>query len=134
MDVIPGKALSGPIRPKSKFSRERQPWLDSGGRKRYKVGMPDSHPCCPIMEQLPLGRIYTSPHQMRRHFCPVALEDLARSMKHEGLMQPITVRKVGDAYELVVGERRLRAARMLGWKTMDCRVIDVSDEEAAVKG
>src|SRR5262249_38197666 len=65
---------------------------------------------------------------------PGALKDLARSMKEEGLIQPITVRKVGSAYELVVGERRLRAAQMLKWSTIDARVIDISDEDAAVKG
>jgi len=64
----------------------------------------------------------------------MALRDLARSMKQEGLIQPITVRKIGNAFELVVGERRLRAAQILGWKTIDARIIDISDEDAAVKG
>ncbi len=86
------------------------------------------------IQQLPLEKIYTSPHQMRRHFDSGALKDLARSMKEEGLIQPVTVRKVGGAYELVVGERRFRAARMLQWPTIDARVIDISDEDAAVKG
>jgi len=71
---------------------------------------------------------------MRKHFDPASLRELANSMKEEGLIQPITVRKVGNAYELVVGERRLRAAQMLGWPTIDSRVIDISDEDAAVKG
>jgi len=86
------------------------------------------------IEQLRLEQIFTSPHQMRKHFDPGALRDLAKSMKEEGLIQPVTVRKVGSAYELVVGERRLRAAQMLGWPTIDARVIDISDEDAAVKG
>jgi len=64
----------------------------------------------------------------------MALRDLARSMKQEGLIQPITVRKVGNAFELVVGERRLRAAQILGWKTIDARIIEISDEDAAIKG
>jgi len=71
---------------------------------------------------------------MRKHFDAAALRELAKSMKQEGLIQPITVRKVGTAYELVVGERRLRAARLLGWETIDARIIDISDEDAAVKG
>jgi ParB family chromosome partitioning protein len=86
------------------------------------------------IQPLPLEQIFTSPHQMRKHFDPNALRDLARSMKQEGLIQPITVRKVGNAYELIVGERRLRAARSLGWPTIDARIIDISDEDAAVKG
>src|ERR1043166_2928018 len=86
------------------------------------------------IEPLPLDKIFTSPHQMRKQFDPAALRELARSMKQEGLIQPITVRKVGNAFELVVGERRLRAAHMLDWPTIDARVIDISDEDAAVKG
>ena len=88
----------------------------------------------PSIEQLPVDKIYTSPHQMRKEFDPMALRDLARSMKQEGLIQPITVRKVGNAFELVVGERRLRAAQILGWKTIDARIIEISDEDAAIKG
>src|SRR5882672_6180568 len=97
--------------------------------------MVDRSPCpAPSIEQLRLEQIFTSPHQMRKHFNPATLKDLARSMKEEGLIQPITVRKVGNAYELVVGERRLRAAQLLSWETIDARVIDISDEDAAVKG
>jgi len=91
-------------------------------------------PLCLAIEQLPISKIYSSPHQMRKHFDDAALRNLANSMKQEGLIQPITVRKVGNAYELVVGERRLRAAQILGWDTIDARVIDISDEDAAVKG
>ncbi len=97
--------------------------------------MVESSACPSIsIEQLRLEQIFTSPHQMRKQFDPMALRDLARSMKQEGLIQPITVRKVGNAYELVVGERRLRAAQILGWPTIDARVIDISDEDAAIKG
>lgn len=87
-----------------------------------------------MIERISLGLIYTSPHQMRRYFDPMALKDLASSMKQEGLIQPITVRKVGNAYELIVGERRLRAARMLKWTAIEARILDISDEDAAVKG
>src|SRR5438094_10523499 len=97
--------------------------------------MVESSPCpAPSIEQLRLPQIFNATQQMRKHFDPAALKDLARSMKEEGLIQPITVRKVGNAYELVVGERRLRAAQMLGWPTIDSRVIDISDEDAAIKG
>lgn len=84
--------------------------------------------------ELPIDQIYVSPHQMRRQFEGAALQDLARSMKQEGLIQPITVRPVGNAYELVAGERRLRAAQLLKWEVILARVIRVNDEGAAVKG
>jgi len=71
---------------------------------------------------------------MRKHFDEASLKELARSIKMEGLIQPITVRPVGQAYELVVGERRLKAAQILGWETIDARVVDLSDEDAAIKG
>lgn len=86
------------------------------------------------IERISLDLIFTSPHQMRRVFDSEALRDLAQSMKQEGLIQPITVRRVGDAYELIVGERRLRAARMLKWEAIEARVIEINDESAAVKG
>lgn len=89
---------------------------------------------CLSIEQLPIDKIYASPHQMRKHFDEAALRELAKSLKQEGLIQPITVRKVGNAYELVVGERRLKAAQLLGWDKIDARVIDISDEDAAIKG
>jgi len=89
-----------------------------------------SAPVLPI----PLGQIYTSPHQMRRHFDPGALRALAKSMQEEGLIQPIVVRQIGSSYELIAGERRLRAAEMLGWETIESRILEVSDEDAAVKG
>ena len=89
---------------------------------------------CPSIEALPLEKIYASPHQMRKEFDPMALRDLARSMKEEGLIQPITVRKMGEAFELVVGERRLRAAQILGWKTIEARIAEINDEDAAIKG
>jgi ParB family chromosome partitioning protein len=96
--------------------------------------MESSQGPCPSIEQLPLDKIYTSPHQMRKEFDPMSLRDLARSMKEEGLIQPVTVRKMGEAFELVVGERRLRAAQILGWKAIEARIIEITDEDAAVKG
>src|ERR1700690_3438222 len=109
--------------------------LDSGPAKTVQRLMMESSPALsPSIEALPLEKIYTSPPQMRKDFDPMALRDLARSMREEGLIQPITVRKMGEAFELVVGERRLRAAQILGWKAIEARVIEISDEDAAVKG
>lgn len=71
---------------------------------------------------------------MRKHFDETSLKELARSIKLEGLIQPITVRPIGQAYELIAGERRLKAAQILGWETIDARVLNLSDEDAAIKG
>lgn len=58
--------------------------------------------------------IQPNPHQPRRHFDQTALDELAGSIKQHGVLQPIVVTQVGDGYELVAGERRWRASRMVG--------------------
>src|SRR5882672_10548310 len=90
-----------------------------------------------------IALIRPSPHQARKYFDEENLWKLAESLRQEGLIQPITVRRLlpmaGDrddpGYELVSGERRLRAAKLLGWKTIEARVISViSEGEVAAKG
>ncbi len=95
---------------------------------------------------IPLDQITPSPHQARKDFDPAALQTLADSMKAEGLLEPIIVRSTtsplpnaGEGemtyFELVSGERRLRAAKLLGWQTIEAKVIQtVSEAEAAAKG
>ncbi len=86
-------------------------------------------------QTIPVDQIKPSPHQARKVFDEEALKGLAESMKQEGLMQPIAVRKVGDTYELISGERRLRAAKLIGWPAIDAKIIKtVSEGEAAAKG
>lgn len=91
-------------------------------------------PAASTLQSIPLNKIYTSPHQMRRTFEEEPLKELARSLKEEGLIQPVVVRPVGNSFELIAGERRLRAAEMIGWKSIEARIIHVNDEGAAVKG
>lgn len=69
-------------------------------------------------EELSIERIRTNPFQPRTTFDPVALEELVQSIRQHGLLQPIVVRPQGDGYELVSGERRLRAFRALGRTTI----------------
>lgn len=57
---------------------------------------------------------------------------LAESIQQNGLLQPLSVRKLPDGYELIAGERRLRAARELGLPTVPCIVFDVSDRTSAI--
>jgi len=95
------------------------------------------------LQMVPLALIKPSPHQARKHFDEENLWKLAESLRQEGLIQPITVRHLlpmaGDreepGYELVSGERRMRAAKLLGWSTIEARVISViSEGEVAAKG
>ena len=84
--------------------------------------------------KIPLRAIARNPHQPRRDFPTDELSELAASIEANGLLQPIVVRrgKAGAAYELVAGERRLRAARELGWTEIPAYVRDVDDRALLV--
>jgi ParB family transcriptional regulator, chromosome partitioning protein len=87
---------------------------------------PESRP----REELPLERIRANPFQPRRNFDPAGLEELVQSIRQHGLLQPIVVRAKGEGYEVVSGERRLRAFRELGRSSIPAILRpDVSDAE-----
>lgn len=79
--------------------------------------------------QIPVQDIRANPMQPRREFDPVELADLSASLRANGLLQPITVRRREQSYELIAGERRLRAARNLGWTTIAAVIRDVPDDQ-----
>ena len=81
--------------------------------------------------EVPVARIEPAKWQPRREFDEEALRELAESIRAEGLIQPITVRKSGDGFELIAGERRWRAFRQLGIKTIPARVVEASDAGSA---
>ena len=76
--------------------------------------------------------IQPSPNQPRKIFNPQDIEDLAASIEEIGLLQPIAVRRVQDKYELIAGERRLKAHQFLNKNTIEVIVIDASDEDVAL--
>ena len=82
----------------------------------------------PRVLQLDPGRVRPNPEQPRKRFPTEDLERLKASLEKEGLLQPLLVRKVGDEYELVAGERRLRAARELGLERVPAIAVEVGDE------
>jgi ParB family transcriptional regulator, chromosome partitioning protein len=68
------------------------------------------------IQRIPIAQIRPNPYQPRREFQPEDLAELEASLRVSGLLQPITVRRLGsDSYELIIGERRLRAAAKIGW-------------------
>lgn len=75
--------------------------------------------------------IKASPFQPRRHFDEQQIEELAASIRERGLIQPLVVRKVNGAYELIAGERRLRAVTRLGQATVKVVVHEATDQEVA---
>ena len=77
--------------------------------------------------QLPIAGIRPNPYQPRREFDEAELAELQASLQSSGLLQPITVRPVAGGYELIAGERRLRAATRLGWTEIPAIIRDVDD-------
>src|SRR5687768_9474538 len=94
------------------------------------TGTPDAS----AMRTIPIAHVRPNPYQPRREFKPDELADLEASLKVSGLLQPITVRKAttGQGYELIAGERRLRAATRLGWAEIPAVVKDVDDRTLLV--
>jgi len=79
--------------------------------------------------QLPVSQVHPNPYQPRQHFDPERLQELASSLKAQGLLQPIVVRRRQDGFEIIAGERRWRAAQMAGFETIPALVKPASDEE-----
>ena len=83
--------------------------------------------------ELPINDIARSPDQPRRDFREEELRELAESLTNNGLVQPPTVRKLANGrYELIAGERRMRAAQLAGWKKIRVTVVEADDQTAAV--
>lgn len=82
--------------------------------------------------QLPVDAIQPNPHQPRRHFSPEGLQELADSIRELGVLQPLTVRSVGGRWELIAGERRLRAARLAGLPRVPCIVVQADEEQSSL--
>jgi len=79
------------------------------------------------VKELNIDEIEPNPNQPREHFDEASLKELAQSIKKNGILQPVVVRRKGKKYELVLGERRLRAARMAGLNNIPALVRDIDD-------
>ena len=82
---------------------------------------------------IPIDKVAPNPYQPRKEFSVSSLEELAASIKEYGVLQPINVRKIGDSgYELVSGERRLRASKLAGMSYVPAVIIEVIEQDSAV--
>jgi ParB family chromosome partitioning protein len=93
---------------------------DSIGRDTGKIG---------IIANINIGKIQPNPLQPRTDFNQNALEELTRSIQEKGIIQPITVRRVAEGYQLISGERRLRAAQSAKLKHIPAYIISVDTDE-----
>ena len=82
------------------------------------------------LRQLPVSRIQRGKYQPRREMDETALEELANSIRSQGIIQPLIVRAVGNNYEIVAGERRWRAAQLAGLTEVPAIIRDIPDEAA----
>ncbi|MDO9542852.1 MAG: ParB/RepB/Spo0J family partition protein [Kiritimatiellia bacterium] len=80
-------------------------------------------------DTIPVDKILPNPYQPRQRFSPEELEELAGSIKSHGVLQPVLVRRKGEQFELVTGERRWRAARHIGLETIPAIIKEVSEPE-----
>jgi ParB family chromosome partitioning protein len=83
-----------------------------------------------ILSKIPTNNIVPNPYQPRTNFEPGALDELKKSIIENGLIQPITVRRVDKHFELISGERRLRASKEIGLKDIPAYIIKVDTKEA----
>lgn len=81
---------------------------------------------------LPARTIRPNPAQPRKIFRQEALEELADSIRRHGILQPLSVRRVGTGYELIAGERRLRAGQMAGLTEIPCIVMSMDEKESGM--
>ncbi|MCM3758045.1 ParB/RepB/Spo0J family partition protein [Sporosarcina aquimarina] len=82
------------------------------------------------VEQINLKSITVNPYQPRKRFDEAAIQELSASIKEHGVLQPIILRKVGSAHEIVVGERRFRAAKLAGLREIPAVVRQLTDAES----
>jgi len=122
-----GRGLDALINPQSKQEVEK-PTTISANKLSKDDGK--SHD---ILVKLPVNNILPNPYQPRTEFEPNALDELKKSILQNGLIQPITVRRRDEGtYELISGERRLRACKDIGYKEVPAYIIDVQTKEAMV--
>ncbi len=81
---------------------------------------------------VPARAIRPNPNQPRKVFREKALQDLAESIRCHGILQPLSVRRVGNSYELIAGERRLRAAQIVGLTEIPCIVMTMDQQESGM--
>lgn len=81
--------------------------------------------------EIPISLIDRNSHQPRLDFDEAELADLAESLKKHGMIQPVVVRQTEQRFELVAGERRLRAAKLAGWQRIPAHLLIVDDREMA---
>lgn len=85
------------------------------------------------LAEIPIDQISPNPYQPRRQFNEVAIEELAQSVREHGIVQPLVVTRAGDRFRLIAGERRFRAAKKAGLKTVPAVIKELAQEGHALE-
>ena len=101
--------------------------------EKWKQTFPlhESEPTTERVLAIDIGKIEPNPFQPRKEISSDKIKELAQSIKVSGLIQPVVVRRVGEGYQLVVGERRFLACKELGWQKISAAVKVLSDNDMA---
>jgi len=142
------KKATGVGKAPASISAKKRHGLGRGLDKLLSASQPAPAPIAPVVStpgpavpdvpsgaplELNILEIERSPYQPRRDFKEEELRELGESIKNNGLVQPPTVRRnSAGRYELIAGERRLRAAQLIGWKKIQVVLKDVDDQTAAI--
>lgn len=118
-----------PLVKKNALGRGLGALLEDSPQKQKSQDLIPSHPVAGIHEIL-LSEIQVNPYQPRTHFDKVALEELAESIRVQGIIQPITVRKLTDGeYQLISGERRFQASKLAGLEKVPAYIRTANDQQ-----
>ncbi len=130
-----GRGLTSLVRPELQPTIQAAPQADAAKDSRLdhalRITGAEARPAATTvrMMSIPVERISLNPLQPRRMFREASLQSLAESMRARGTLQPVIVRVYGDGYQLVAGERRLRAAQAAGLAEIPAIVRPVRDDE-----
>jgi ParB family transcriptional regulator, chromosome partitioning protein len=122
-----GRGLGALIPPSSggTYSSGRQESVSASPQTHVESGSNHS-----VYQELPVDSIVANPHQPRQHFDHAALEDLVSSIAERGVIEPLIVTNLGNGtYELIAGERRLRASIIAGLNTVPCVIRTATEQE-----
>lgn len=112
-----------------KLGRGLHALLGVPGEEPVKLGIHDPSAADAELRHIAVGEIDANPYQPRREFTAEEIESLAESIAVHGVVQPIAVRRVGDRFQLIAGERRLRASQRVGLPTIPARVLSLDERQ-----
>jgi ParB family chromosome partitioning protein len=92
--------------------------------------IPSAGPGQPTVRDLPIAELENNPFQPRKHFDEAALEELASTIREHGILTPVVARRVADGFQIIAGERRIRAARLAGLTRVPTIIKEANDAQA----